>query len=100
VTNANDCQATDVIVVNFDPCLGLDENAIAMALYPNPTNGIVSIQSNDARPLKATVMTISGNTLFATNATAIDLSALASGTYLVLVEQGAFRQVFRVEKTN
>lgn len=100
VTDANDCEATDLIVVTFDPCLGLDEQAIAMTLYPNPTNGMVYIQSADATPLTATVMSLSGARLFATNETEIDLSALASGTYLVLVEQGAFRQVFRVEKTN
>jgi hypothetical protein len=100
VTGANGCEQSDAIVVTFDPCLGLTEQTIALKLFPNPTSGIVTIQSSGTEPLSVTVLAISGERLFTTNETVIDLSHLASGTYLVQVLQGTTRQFFRVEKTN
>jgi hypothetical protein len=98
VTGANGCQNSDVIVVTVDPCLGLTEQTIAMTLFPNPTENIVTIHSTGTAPMVVQVRTISGELLFTTEHSVIDLSALASGTYLLQVTQGTAQQVFRVEK--
>lgn len=100
VTGANGCENSDAIIVTFDPCLGLSEQTIDLKLFPNPTNGIVTIQSSSAEPMHVTVLAISGERLFTTNTAVIDLSHLASGTYFVQVLQGTTHQIFRVERTN
>jgi hypothetical protein len=100
VTGGNGCTNFDAIVVTVDPCLGLGEQTIAMNLYPNPTAGFVTIQSTGTEAMAVRVLTISGELLFTTGDSVIDLSQLASGTYLLQVTQGTAQQFFRVEKTN
>ncbi|HLP55117.1 MAG TPA: choice-of-anchor I family protein [Fluviicola sp.] len=100
VTDQNGCQNSDAIVVTFDPCLGVDEQAVALVLFPNPTTGMLTVQSTSNEPMQVEVMNTAGQLLLTSTETNIDLSAAAAGTYLVRVQQGNTTQVFRIEKTN
>lgn len=100
VTDQNGCQNSDAIVVTFDPCLGVDEQAVALVLFPNPTTGMLTVQSTSNEPMQVEVMNTAGQLLLTSTETNIDLSSAAAGTYLVRVQQGNTTQVFRIEKTN
>jgi Secretion system C-terminal sorting domain len=100
VTDQNGCEGTDAISVTFDPCLGLSEQAISLVLFPNPTTGLLTIESSSAAPMQVEVMNTAGQTLLTGSETSIDLSSVATGTYLVRVKQGNETQVFRIEKAN
>jgi len=98
VTNANGCSNSDAILVTFDPCLGVAEQTIEMTLFPNPTNGIVTVKSTSNEPMIAEVMTLTGQLLFSTSESTIDLSGFASGSYIIRMKQGVYQELFRVEK--
>lgn len=100
VTDQNGCEGTDAISVTFDPCLGLNEQTIDLVLFPNPTTGLLTIESSSNEPMQVEVMNTAGQTLLTATETSIDLSAVAAGTYLIRVQQGTETQVFRIEKTN
>lgn len=100
VTDQNGCEGTDAISVTFDPCLGLSEQAISLVLFPNPTTGLLTIESSSAAPMQVEVMNTAGQTLLTGSETSIDLSSVATGTYLIRVKQGNETQVFRIEKAN
>jgi hypothetical protein len=100
VTGANGCTRSDAIVVTVDPCLGIEEQAIEMKLFPNPTSDLVTVQSTAAGPITVRVMTVSGEELFSGSNAVIDLSGLPSGTYVIQVTQSAIQRFFRVEKIN
>lgn len=100
VTNADGCSNSDAITVTFDPCLGVAEQTIEMMLFPNPTNSIVTVKSTSNEPMRAEVMTVTGQLLFSTTESTIDLSGYASGTYMIRMQQGTHQELFRVEKTN
>ncbi|MES2556905.1 MAG: choice-of-anchor I family protein [Bacteroidota bacterium] len=100
VTDQNGCENSDAISVTFDPCLGLGEQAITLVLFPNPTTGLLTVQSTSEEPMQVEVMNTAGQILLTSLETNIDLSAVAAGTYLVRVQQGNETQVFRIEKTN
>lgn len=67
------------------------ESSIIVSVYPNPTNGIVSIKSKQQIE-KITVFSISGSTVFATAMdepeTTIDLSAQPEGIYHMQIISG------------
>ena len=100
VTDQNGCEGTDAISVTFDPCLGLNEQTIALVLFPNPTTGLLTVQSTSNEPMQVEVMNTAGQLLLSATETSIDLSPVAAGTYLIRVQQGNETQVFRIEKTN
>lgn len=98
VTDANGCEGSDEITLILDPCLGIAEQTAELTLFPNPTDGWLNIQSNNAAPLQVEVRTLTGQQLLSTNEPNVDLTALASGVYFVRVKQGVTDQLFRVEK--
>lgn len=100
VTDQNGCEGTDAISVTFDPCLGLNEQTIDLVLFPNPTTGLLTVQSTSEEPMQVEVMNTAGQLLLSATETSIDLSSVAAGTYLIRVQQGNETQVFRIEKTN
>jgi hypothetical protein len=50
--------------------------------------------------MQVEVMNTAGQTILTASETSIDLSSVATGTYLVRVKQGNETQVFRIEKAN
>ncbi|HQE34594.1 MAG TPA: T9SS type A sorting domain-containing protein [Flavobacterium alvei] len=72
----------------LNPALGLKENALAsdsISVYPNPTNGLVTVNSTAA--VKAiTVYDTTGKQISASKTNTVDLSNQAKGVYLVQVQ--------------
>jgi hypothetical protein len=68
-------------------------------VYPNPTNGIVSINSN-TEILELAVFSLTGEKLFySNNTTKIDLSNYPKGIYFILIENKkgkAYRKIIRM----
>lgn len=100
VTNNNGCSGTDLIIVTVDPCLGIAEQSVSMTLFPNPTTGKVILSTTSEETVHVVVTTLNGQTVLETSEKEIDLNGMAAGTYLIRVEQGDSRQLFRVEKIN
>lgn len=74
---------------------GVEDNlAAAFSIYPNPSEGVVSISREAAFTGNVSLYSITGAKVFETtmeasaNTTEIDLSGLASGMYLVKIESG------------
>ena len=88
--NADATLAT-VCFASCEACVGgLTENDFAQInLYPNPTEGLVSVQSEEII-LSLEVMDINGKVVFShemfTNEYALDLSALIKGTYILKIK--------------
>ncbi|MBM3186611.1 MAG: T9SS type A sorting domain-containing protein, partial [Bacteroidetes bacterium] len=84
-TSQNGCQATDSVVVTSDPCLGIAENNIAVSIYPNPTNGIISIEINDNGIYYFELLNSTGQRELdgLLNDQKINLGNLANGAYII-----------------
>lgn len=98
VTDANGCENSDAISVVFDPCLGVDETSLSIVLFPNPTEGVVTISVNPVQTIKTGVYNLSGQLLMQVEGDQVDLRHLATGTYLLKVDAGQTSRLFRVEK--
>lgn len=68
-------------------------------LYPNPTNGFVTLSANDALIEHVTIRTITGQLVFtdyfSENKLNVDLSSFTNGVYFVSVELSNGQQVMR-----
>lgn len=69
------------------------ENA-TIELYPNPTNGIVNIQTNDYSIPIVKVYNLQGMLLFETRSLSVDLSGLINGMYILNVD-GKMRKIIK-----
>lgn len=81
--------------LNFFNCdaLSVDDltsNDLNFNIYPNPTNGLVTIQTNKMN-LVFSILDLSGKTLLTTSEKTIDISGFADGFYLIQSELGTFR---------
>ncbi len=98
VTATSPCVNTASITVTVDPCLGIDENNPddLLVLYPNPTNGSLTIESvhlvnyqnielRDVTGRLILVERVYGDKMH------LDLSSIANGNYII--------QVLGTEKT-
>ena len=77
LTYDNDCEPNNVVE---------EENAIS--IYPNPTDGIVFVQTVHAPSLRITVSNLLGQTIMETTSqgdTTLDLSGFGQGIYLVRI---------------
>ncbi|WP_063850769.1 GEVED domain-containing protein [Flammeovirga sp. SJP92] len=67
------------------------------ALYPNPTEGIISIHSN-AENIALKVVDMLGNTLIKVQTNSVDLSSLNAGIYMIQVEEDGVKSIHKVIK--
>jgi hypothetical protein len=93
---------TQHIFTEGDSVLGTaGQQADILALYPNPTNGIVRVNSSQFNGQTAAVVDVSGRLVLSTgisNEGAIDLSGLPAGTYFVRLQLNEGQQSFKVVK--
>ena len=89
VTN-NNCEETSY-VINYN-INGLNNLNQSIKIYPNPTNGFLTVETSSA--VNLTFMTYIGNELLEVennhnelNSTKLDLSTFAKGIYLMKIEQ-------------
>jgi hypothetical protein len=92
VTTSEGCTATSTCQSAFF-VVGIDENEkYALTAYPNPTSGILFL----SQPSSGQVLDISGRSLMTFgNARSLDLSNLASGSYVVRTADGGVMRVVR-----
>ncbi|CAG5083216.1 S8 family serine peptidase [Parvicella tangerina] len=91
----NGCTATDQVTVVIEDVSGIDENIFGLSVYPNPSNGVVSIQVNqDVRDLMLTVYDLSGKvvvapiTMNSLHQYQLDLGSVSEGVYLLRLQDG------------
>ncbi len=77
--------------------IGIEEHAKAdINLYPNPTNAILKIHSEEFTINEVRLIDISGKTLLHTNQNILDLSTLPSGIYLVEINHCIRKKVVKL----
>ncbi len=90
VENDNGCVGSDTILVVIDNCLGIKERkGVEFSLYPNPAGESVTIDVEGSAILK--IIDVSGRVVLQrrqiVNKQRLDVSALESGSYMVLIEK-------------
>ena len=82
VTNSAGCSGSDNDAIIVTSGIGIDQNlAIDLTLYPNPTQGLIEVQTS-AEVLRMELYSPAGQLVFeAPFSTKIDLSAYPAGTY-------------------
>jgi hypothetical protein len=82
VTNSAGCSGSDNDAIIVTSGIGIDQNlAIDLTLYPNPTQGLIEVQTS-AEVLRMELYSPAGQLVFeAPFRTKIDLSAYPAGTY-------------------
>lgn len=102
--DGNDQLLTDFYRLPFDDALGVeDQAAINFLLYPNPTNGVLNIQSNVAAQ-SIQIYGITGNLILneslESSNKSVDLSFLSQGIYIakVTLQNGSSQQVKFIKK--
>ncbi|MGB0915492.1 MAG: choice-of-anchor J domain-containing protein [Crocinitomicaceae bacterium] len=78
----------DIRVVEEDPAGITDNNIVNIDIYPNPTNSVINISGVDSIE-EVQVMDLTGKVLIQGNATTVNIEALESGKYLVVVNTGS-----------
>jgi hypothetical protein len=84
---------TDTLSVVVAEATGINSNeALAIELYPNPTNGILSIQSNNSNKLQIAIYNYEGQKVYERNIYKhqewIDISDISTGSYILRIQQG------------
>ncbi|MEN9303477.1 MAG: hypothetical protein RL264_1906 [Bacteroidota bacterium] len=101
-TATNGCQSVDSIEVFEDECLSLNEETLAITLYPNPTNGIITISASSNLEAEIHIYNLEGKLIISevisTTEKQLDLSQLSTGNYLLTLTNSLKIQTFRVVK--
>jgi len=88
-TDGSNCEGSATNTITVDGCASIDEaNVIGLAIYPNPTNGIITIQF-EGKLANVSVVDLTGKVVTKTSIQSnetIDMSSLNAGTYFVNVE--------------
>ncbi|PZR19441.1 MAG: hypothetical protein DI539_13940 [Flavobacterium psychrophilum] len=85
-TNAYYGQVEDYSLDVTDPVAGIDDNnKTVFTVYPNPTNGKISIQAA-AEVVSVEVYNLTGQRIAKTNQPELDLTEAASGMYMIKIE--------------
>jgi len=111
VTFTNDCArlapANIPMTVIVDPPLGVTTNEfLGLTIYPNPTNGMVTISSNNnLMSAKMQLIDVGGRIIsskkpsaLSPNSVQLDISELAQGSYLLVIENENYKSVKKIIK--
>lgn len=97
MTDGTGCSTTASATVGTQ--LGVDEQEVIFAAYPNPTSGELNLVWEGE--FTYTLSNILGESLFngiAVNQEAIDLSAYAAGSYFLTVKANGYQQTMKIVK--
>ena len=76
----------DLLQELFDENLSLENSSVSeLSLFPNPTDGIISIRSDKNYQLE--IYSVDGKIILKDNGNKIDISALQNGTYFLKIRQ-------------
>ena len=103
------CNGKDTIIITFVNCTGLndiDNNDLIISIYPNPTEGLFSINSNKTKlkNLKLEIIDFNGRTVLKKElqnnggviSEQIDISDKAKGVYIIRLLNGNLVKTFKV----
>jgi len=87
-TDGNNCSASATSDIEVDACLGIDIiTAQGFVIYPNPSNGLFTIQLTEGNATEFSVKDVTGKIVYASSltdsGTQVDLSVLNAGQYFV-----------------
>jgi hypothetical protein len=104
-TSAAGCKSEGYYELNVTECVGLNQNAASVngiKVFPNPNNGVFTIEWDNNLNKTATVTDVSGKVVYtagsSSNQMNIDLGELSNGIYFVKVESNGVAEVIRVVK--
>ena len=94
-TDGNGCSSSDTVTFAVSGCLGLnDNNSTNLEVFPNPTSGLITLNGLTAGDL-IIIYNVDGKLLLSKEATntsmSFDLSTFSSGTYILFVNDTAFK---------
>ncbi len=104
VTNAEGCTGTDAIQVTVESCAGIDELAMDVNIFPNPTQGTVYVTFGTAlNNASIQLMDMAGKIIFQQadfngDQLTLDLSNHAAGVYMVNIQQDEKVSQYRIAK--
>lgn len=95
----NGCSATDEVIVVVEFCSSVDAiDGMQIQVYPNPTNGQLSIKVENAH---VQLMDVNGKILTSMDVVGeqkMDLNAFAQGIYLLNIKTTFSNQIIRIQK--
>lgn len=101
-TGCHDSVSVSIIV---DLCMGFDNaknDSHFVELYPNPTNGVFTIRSNNNSLKSISITDVTGRNVLVAEmegeSNAFDLSGLAGGVYYVVISSTTSREVIKLIK--
>ena len=104
-TDANGCSKTATVSVDVQKCTGISEagtQSTFVSIYPNPTNGLVTIETKNAASGTIEIMDLSGKIIFTetikSSVSEINMSAYATGVYFVKVKNETSSEVIKLIK--
>lgn len=91
VSNQFGCTDNDIVVVNSDPCLGIEDNNQAiLTVYPNPSKGSFNVAHNINGVSQYVVLDAQGRSVlqFSNNLNEfmLDLANFSSGIYTLMIQ--------------
>jgi len=102
VTDNNGCTSSDDIIIESDPCAGVMEQGISLALYPNPFSDNIQITSTESIDATIEIYGTEGRIVYQTrmigNQETFNLSELAKGNYLVKIMYSGTFELIRMIK--
>jgi hypothetical protein len=102
VTDNNGCTSSDDIIIESDPCAGVMEQGISLALYPNPFSDNIQITSTESIDATIEIYGTEGRIVYQTrmigNQENFNLSELAKGNYLVKIMYSGTFELIRMIK--
>lgn len=83
--NTNEIKTLADVPINENPSsVYTIENATALQLYPNPTNGLITIQHRDLAQAQLEIINLHGKTIYNNQGVnSVDLSSFSPGTYVL-----------------
>ena len=104
-TNTNSCSASVVITQSVSACTGLNNtvaSTIGTVVYPNPNNGLFTIELNNGSVKTIEVMDLTGRIVLANTSSNdkidFNISNLANGVYYVRVQSNNSVEVIKIVK--
>jgi len=92
-SNNNGCESERVeIVVTVEETLGVNDNVMikGIAIYPNPTHGLLTINNNKGIDVQVTIYDINGRLLVSKSnndtMTTLDITNFSNGIYLLRIQ--------------
>ncbi len=103
--NANGCVGMSTYILNVSECTGINKITTTLSgvrIYPNPTSGFFTIESNSGSVKVVEVTDLAGRVILSNTASTekinMNISMLANGIYYVKIQSDASVEVIKIVK--